>query len=186
MEIAVPQKATPVPGASLFENEEEDKNTHSPTPGLPSDDECENEILRAHGLLVNPKLQILVCPSCEGIVDPHRIRRHFSRHHPNSPVAIDLQEQFNQQVLSIFPNLTANPPFPSSPLAYIPHLSIVKRYLACASCNRCYSNDKNFKSHGCKQPTSFYSHAQRFRTNPSNAWFAVSMPPPVVQDETPW
>ncbi|KAF7760951.1 hypothetical protein Agabi119p4_10360 [Agaricus bisporus var. burnettii] len=58
----------------------------------------QSPLLRKHGLVVNTLHRILICIACQGIINPQKIRDHFSALHKSYKTPPDLQKEFDEDL----------------------------------------------------------------------------------------
>lgn len=165
-------------------------STSSPSdPFASSDGALQPPFLTKHGLLVNTVFQVLICIECQGIIKPTRVRQHFVDHHKDFRVELDFQQDFDQEVLALFPDLTYSPPLPAIAVDAVYGLAPpIANYVQCMTCCHCYQSSKTFSQHCCSrpEPSPTPTHVQRFINNPSSPWFPVISPIPSPEPEDLW
>lgn len=148
-------------------------------------------LLNQHGLVINTKLNILICVRCQGIINPAEIRNHFLLYHKGFTTALDLQARFDKEVRKKYPELTNTPAHPLDRIECIYGLAPPESgYLLCSACSHCYSSKKTFDKHHCTSTAGSHwtlSFAQRFIDNNTSPWFPVHDPKPSLPPRCdPW
>ena len=136
--------------------------------------------LQAIAFIINTAHHILICTTCEVVVDANNFCSHIVEHHKSLAAPKDMQEQFKRDVSQHLPWAFAPFPVPA-PKQPIPEIYGLKQaipsYMVCSICNHAYANAKTFKLHPCSQnnpsPKHFDSPAWRFSKHPHHGWFPV-------------
>ncbi|EKM74174.1 hypothetical protein AGABI1DRAFT_133549 [Agaricus bisporus var. burnettii JB137-S8] len=153
------------------------------------DGSFQSHLLREHDLVINTTHRILICIPCKGIINPFDIRGHLQHHHKAFKSRLTLQQEFDEEVLDEYFDLTDNPPHPA--LAVDPIYGLadpIPGHIQCGTCHHCYASRKTFNLHQCPKPDPLPTptHVQQFRNFSGSPWFAViprAVPHP---QQTPW
>jgi hypothetical protein len=120
--------------------------------------------------------KILICLSCQGIVEPSNIRKHFVKYHPTQKTPLTLQDLINDEARHLYPDLTSSPAYPTTPVLPVYGLEDpVFNYQMCNTCKHCFASKKTFDKHTpCPRDSGWVTTAaQRFIKNTLSPWFPV-------------
>lgn len=141
----------------------------------PSKHNFQSPLLRKHGLVVNTLHCILICIGCQGIINPGKIREHFSAFHKFYKTLPKLQNEIDKD-LERYPTLTKDPRHPQEAVEPIYGLAPpIPNHIECMTCHHCYVSKKTFELHSCPCPTpsTIVTHVQQFRKFNGSPWFPV-------------
>ncbi|EKM74407.1 hypothetical protein AGABI1DRAFT_133300 [Agaricus bisporus var. burnettii JB137-S8] len=142
----------------------------------PSSDTLQTSLLSRYSLVVNTIHRILICLTCQGIIDPSNIRKHFLHHHKNAPTPPNLQHKIDNEASVSYPGLTSSPLHPTETVDAIYGLGdAVSNYRMCLSCRHCFGSKRTFDKHTCASEDQRWivTDVQRFFANTSSPWFPV-------------
>jgi hypothetical protein len=152
-----------------------------------------NAFLNMYGSVINTVHHVLICVTCNRVVNYRDARKHIFSDNKHVRLPLDFSDAFRRTCLECYPELIYPPPVLTEPVAPVFGLLPPQPDVQfCTKCHKGYrdsipSNDltkpcKSFKKHGCTLPHSFTVHfAQRFGPLQTNPWFQVED----IQMETP-
>ena len=140
------------------------------------------------GLIINQKHKILLCKTCEHMVNPAAIRDHLKSH---TNKYLPTQKEINP-ALHIVKEMLTSPERPIILLPPIEGLKLHKDYYGCPSCNQAWGRKPGLTgcsngactNHG-KSAGWFTTWAQRFKNNSNSPYFAVLPPATTVPQPLP-
>jgi hypothetical protein len=146
-----------------------------------------DELLRKFGWRIHSDLGILICLQCSTTLNPNKVRQHVVSDHKELLPPGDLQQQYDEAVQFLYPQMTFPPPHPTQPVPVVPGLVMADVVQICSHCQHGYLPDKglgankpsrSFLKHRCPfgrdQADHAYTLSAGQRFNKGLPWFAVT------------
>lgn len=141
-------------------------------------DTVQDEEMRKYGLVAYPPLGIIMCISCQSVINPMEIYNHIRADQRGSRVGKTYCAQLSQR-FSLKPKAFLKPP--SALRSAVPCLDLREDYSCCTNCNRATEHSSSLTSspaHKCANFQVRKGFAQAFFPNAhQGGFFGVTLPP---------